>query len=655
MAACIVLGCLLVFRLECRAGQEAEIAGQIIIQYDANIIDLENRSDRLEAIALEKDYNLRKIDELRDENMRLVRAGDGTALIIEQLKKEEGITIAESNNQRSHFATPNDSSWIYMWGLHNNGQSVIGSPGNADADMDVPEGWDSSGGISKTDTLVAVIDTGVRYDHQDLVANMWNGASCRDENGSSIPGGCPFHGWDYASQDNNPMDEGDSSGNAQGHGTHIAGIIGAVANNSYGMTGLSYDNRNKIMAIRFAFDTFSEVKAINFAHQNGAKIINASYGGYEFSQLEKNAIETFPGIFIAAAGNGGSDHSGDNNDLAPLFPCSHNSPNIICVAATDQKDALTAYSNYGLNAVDVGAPGHLVYSAYPSAGSPTSSFAFMNGTSMAAPQVAGVAAVLLSLMPQSSASSVKKLVIHSGDRVSSLLGKINSEKRINLANAVAARDDHEPPIAVNGSPLGVISTINVPAYLSIETNEPATCRYSNDDIGYEQMTSIFSDTGNTAHSSLLSGLLPGQSYNYYIKCADKAGNYTVDDIIISFMTSASFVSYSPPAVQADAPKITTRVKNRIKVLSSGQTAVTRKNELLFIGEASDLGGGKVRIYQGRRNYAFRKQTVINNDNTWRTKVKTKRGGYFFKFMYLDESNQQKKLDGPFYIKIKPSG
>jgi hypothetical protein len=212
-----------------------------------------------------------------------------------------------------------------------------------------------------------VIDSGVLYDHLDLDGNMWDGSvSCRDEDNIAIVGGCPNHCWDYENNDNDPYEEYDAENDGSGHGTFVSGIVAAETDNNTGISGLSYNNKTKIMALRFGFNTFSEIDAINFAKNNGAKIINASFIGENYSQFEKDAIDSFDGVFVAAAGNGGSDDVGDNIDIAPGYPASYTSSNIITVAATDQNDALTPFSNYGSTSVDIAAPGKNLTSTYNS-------------------------------------------------------------------------------------------------------------------------------------------------------------------------------------------------------------------------------------------------------------------------------------------------
>ncbi|MCL0068911.1 S8 family serine peptidase [Thermodesulfovibrionales bacterium] len=262
---------------------------------------------------------------------------------------------------------PNDPRFITeeLWGLHNTGQAVGGVSGIYDADIDAPEAWGITTGLS--DVIIAVIDTGVNYNHPELDGNMWtNPAELTgvtgvddDENGFIDD----IRGWDFFDNDNDPMD-------FCGHGTHVAGTIAAQGNNLAGITGVMWEAQ--IMALKIsgvkAFAATSDiVQAINYAVAEGAHIINASWGGYVGTDAPgdalRDAIEdagTAGVLFVAAAGNDGTC-----NDATPFFPASYSLDNIISVAATNQHDNLTPWSNYGATSVDVAAPGVSVLSTIP--------------------------------------------------------------------------------------------------------------------------------------------------------------------------------------------------------------------------------------------------------------------------------------------------
>jgi len=262
---------------------------------------------------------------------------------------------------RIKTTTPNDTGYANLWGLHNTGQTVNNTQGTVEADIDAPEAWDITTGSDNV--VIAVIDSGVAYDHPDLKDNIWTNpgeTSCTDgidNDGNGYVDDCK--GWDFVGNDNAPYD-------FNGHGTHISGTIAAKGNNGLGVVGVNWNVR--IMPIR-TFDasgsgtTANFISGIQYATQGGANIINGSWGSYTYNQALFDAITDFGqagGLFIAASGN-----ESNNNDLYPSYPGSYSSPYIISVAATDQNDTLASFSNYGATSVDVGAPGVNIYSTLP--------------------------------------------------------------------------------------------------------------------------------------------------------------------------------------------------------------------------------------------------------------------------------------------------
>lgn len=246
---------------------------------------------------------------------------------------------------------PNDSDYSKLWGLKNSGQTISeavyssNNPGSAGADMNAEAAWDLQSDCRGT--VVAVIDTGINYTHTDLAANMWDG-------GVSYP----HHGFDFVDNDNDPIPS-----DGESHGTHVAGTIAAVGNNANGTTGVCW--QASIMSVRVLGaggmgNTAEIVQGIDFAVTQGARVINMSLGGGQSDPAFEESIADADAagvIVVVAAGNGGADGVGDNNDFTPLYPCSFRHNNIICVAALDQGYALASFSNYGSSSVDVGAPG----------------------------------------------------------------------------------------------------------------------------------------------------------------------------------------------------------------------------------------------------------------------------------------------------------
>jgi hypothetical protein len=336
------------------------------------------------------------------------------------------VLYAEPNYIVRSLVVPNDPQFSQLWGLHNTGQSG----GTVDADIDAPEAWNITTGSSGV--VVAVIDTGIDYNHQDLAANMFrNTADCNsngiDDDGNGFVDDC--FGIDTANDDSNPMDDFN-------HGTHVAGTIGAVGNNNIGVVGVNWNVR--LMACKFLDSTGSgaisdAIDCLNYLammKDRGVSIVatNNSWGGGGFSQALLDAIQAHlqRGIlFIVAAGNESSD-----NDVVPTYPCNYYLPNIICVAATTRTDALASFSNRGRRTVHLGAPGQEILST-----TPANTYSTFNGTSMATPHVTGVAALLKAQNPNLQWSTIKNLILAGGDSDPSLSSTVTG-KRLNANGAL---------------------------------------------------------------------------------------------------------------------------------------------------------------------------------------------------------------------------
>jgi subtilisin family serine protease len=344
------------------------VTDEVIVKFKDSQVSLKNATGRRMVSNLAKNEALEQVESLNATNIALlkIKGSDTVEEVIKSLEKNPDVEYAQPNFQYQSLSIgTNDTRGSELWGLQNLGQSVGGVNSTADSDIDAPEAWAINEGTS-ANVIVAVIDNGVAYNHPDLKPNMWNGANCVSDTGATL-GGC-IHGYDFEDDDKDPLSYSD-------HGTHIAGTIAAVKSNSIGVAGVA--PRAKIMALKSSLTTLENVKAINFAKSNGAKVLNASWGCYgECSGKDQalyNAISDFSGLFIAAAGNDSQDHNSGNPDTT-MYPAGFrtNSPagpglvNIIVVAATDQNDTLADFSDYGAQSVDVGAPGVNILSTVPS-------------------------------------------------------------------------------------------------------------------------------------------------------------------------------------------------------------------------------------------------------------------------------------------------
>ncbi|HWQ65184.1 MAG TPA: S8 family serine peptidase [Methanospirillum sp.] len=326
------------------------------------------------------------------------------------------------SSSSSSSVTPDDPGYSLQWGLHNTGQSPF--YGTVGADIDAPVAWNTTTGSS---VVIAVVDTGVDYTHEDLAANIWTNSGEIAGNGIDDDGNGyidDVRGWNFYSSTNDPMDD-------NGHGTHCAGIIAAVGNNNAGVTGVNW--KAKIMPLKFLNSagsgyTSDAISAILYANKMGAKVISNSWGGSGVSRSLKDAIDASSAVVVCAAGNDGEDI-----DTTPLYPASYNSSNIIAVAATDYNDNLATFSNYGAKSVDIAAPGVKIRSTYKDG-----QYAYLSGTSMATPYVSGVAALISAVNSSLSSNEIKAKILDSADTTSSLKGKVVSNGRLNAANAVEA-------------------------------------------------------------------------------------------------------------------------------------------------------------------------------------------------------------------------
>ena len=292
--------------------------------------------------------------------------------LIEIVKKMPGVEFFEPDYILTTNATiPNDNSFGDLWGLNNTGQDG----GTVDADIDAPEAWDKTTGSSSV--VVGIIDSGIDYTHPDLAPNIWknpgesgldSAGNAKETNGIDDDGNGhtdDVHGIDTVNGDSDPADD-------NGHGTHVAGTIGAAGNNGQGVVGVNYNVGlaacKSFSAAGTAF-TSDSIECINYftaLKQSGVNIVvtNNSWGGPSFSQLLKDSIEAAGSegiVFAAAAGNDNSD-----NDASPQYPAAYDSASIISVASTDRNDNRSTFSNYGLTSVDLAAPGTSIMSTLPS-------------------------------------------------------------------------------------------------------------------------------------------------------------------------------------------------------------------------------------------------------------------------------------------------
>ena len=305
---------------------------------------------------------------------------------------------AESDAVVHESAVPNDTYYQEdQWALNNTGQTG-GTYGDS---IQAAAAWNVTTGSKNV--IVATLDSGVDYTDTDLAANIWTNPDVNPTTGvdSSNDGYTDdIHGWNFVSNNNNVMDD-------FWHGTHVAGIIGAVGDNGVGVTGVNWNVQ--IMALKMLDSsgngtTANAVLALNYAVEHGAKIVNISWNGGAYSQAFHDAIQNAGNLGVLVVCAAGNENA--NDDAITNYPPSYNLPNMIVVAATDDNDNMATFSSYGANTVDIAAPGVNILSTVPG-----NQYEFADGTSMATPMVSGGAALLLAADPTLTVAQLKARIL----------------------------------------------------------------------------------------------------------------------------------------------------------------------------------------------------------------------------------------------------
>ena len=421
--------------------------GEVLVKFKK---DLNNQalSGTLSTVGVQVVSFIRPID------VRLLRitSNKNVNQVVDELNSLSSVEYAEPNYKYHTFVKPNDPEFSQLWAMENTGQSG-GVPG---ADIKAVTAWDITTGSENV--IIGIIDTGIDYSHEDLVDNIYvntgedewanpndpstgNGVD-DDENGLIDD----YKGWNFITNTNDAYDD-------NLHGTHVAGTIGATGNNEKGVVGVNW--QVKLMPLKFldsdgAGNASDAIRAIIYATDMGAKVLNNSWGGGSFSQSVKDAITYAHDngvLFVAAAGNDGT-----NNDVFPSYPANYDVPNVISVAASNDEDqrpiwggggggddcgficsnalAVSASSNYGPTTVHLAAPGDAIYSTVPGG------YRTLSGTSMACPHVAGAAGLLLAKSPSLSHLEIKTKLVDSVDQIPAFQDIVISGGRLNLTSAL---------------------------------------------------------------------------------------------------------------------------------------------------------------------------------------------------------------------------
>jgi subtilisin family serine protease len=405
---------------------------------------------------------------------------------LRDLRKLGDVTSIEPDRVYYTQALPDDTNFGSLWGLDN----------SQDTDINAPQAWDITTGSNST--VIGVIDSGVQWQHPDLIDNIYvnpneiEGNGIDDDNNGFVD---DVRGWDFLSNDNDPTD-------LMGHGTHVAGTIGARGNNTLGVTGVNWNVA--IMPFRCGGTSASDrslsgaallasANYVTMMRQRGVNIraTNNSWGGGGASSQFNAAIAAhneLGTLFIAAAGNDSS-----NNDQVGNYPSNYNQPNIIAVASITSSGVLSGFSNFGVTNVDIAAPGSNILSTVPVNG-----YAMFSGTSMASPHVAGVVGLLASARPSASATDLRDAILSSASPDANLTGLV-ATGRLNAAGALATLLNRpaspQRPTLIAGSDSGESSTDNI-----TNDNTPSVSGVATPDLTitlYNRNTLIGTTTSNS--------------------------------------------------------------------------------------------------------------------------------------------------------------
>ena len=423
-------------------------AGQVLVGYDPDVPAQERRAIARAVGARRAPGDPRLGTARRTPSSKaegLVAASETLAVpaarvsaVVALLRRQRGVRYAEPDYLLHESASPNDPGFAMQWGFFNTGQAANGTAGSPGSDEHVTPAWSLTTGSRSV--VVAELDSGVDYNHPDLAANVWT-------NDGTV-GGCPAgtHGYNVVASTCDPMDDETPY---RGHGTHVAGILGAVGNNGVGVTGVNW--ATTILPVKWTNSagdgsTSQLLTALDWvvkAKQAGVnvRVVNDSvtYKGTASSQALSDRIDLLAAndiLFVTSAGN-----TGDNNDDLTVgrYPCRYGRANEICVTASDQQDRLPSWANYGPGTVDLAAPGDQIYSTLRGG-----AYGYISGGSMASPQVAGAAALILS-RGYRSATALKADILDHVDPIPALAGRVRTGGRLDICRAMGGCPDSTAP------------------------------------------------------------------------------------------------------------------------------------------------------------------------------------------------------------------
>ena len=515
-----------------------------------------------------------------------IETGQSVPEAIESLEQSAKVAYAEPDYlMHSAVTDPNDTYWTYQWAHYNSGQSngAIG-PGQVDADMDTFEAWDTTTGANSV--VVAVVDTGVQVDHPDLDSRIWTNpgesGSGKESNGVDDDHNGfvdDWRGWSFARNSN------DITPGVSAHGTNVSGVIAMEANNSVGGVGTMW--QGKVMEVQWGTGdsgpTSDGTAALDYAADMGAPIVNASFVTPQ-QQAMRDVIAAHPEtLFVAAAGNSSGD-----DDTRLEEPCSAPGNNVVCVAATDRYDQLAAFSNYGDTTVDLAAPGTAVLTA-----NVPSNYVIGEGTSFAAPYVAGIAGLIKARNPSAGVAFMRNALLSTVDQKPGLDGLVVTGGRVNANAALASiTDTTAPETTIDSGPSGTIQQTSATFAYSSEAGTTFECKL---DSG--------SFASCPASGKTYSGLTEG-AHTFSVRASDAAGNVDQSPASRAFTVA---VNVAPETTLDSGPSGTIKQAMATFTYSSNETGATFECKLDSGSFVSCAATGKTYtgLAQGAHSFSVR--------------------------------------------------
>lgn len=429
---------------------------------------------------------------------------DAVENALEILNNNPAVEVAEPDYFGEYTVAPNDPDFYLQYALQK---------------IDATTAWNYSRG--RDSVVVGIVDSGIQGTHPDLYDNLWVNPNPNEYGYIN-----DIHGYNFETESGGTPTDG------YGHGTHVAGIIGATGNNGIGVSGVNWDVSLAWLGVGTSGPSTSTViRALNYANLHNIMITNNSYS-LPWSETLEDAVKNYKGLFVAAAGN----NYGRNIDNIKVYPASFDFPNVITVASTDSSDQLSNFSNIGPISVDLAAPGTAVYSTYNNSG-----YSYLSGTSMATPQVAGVAALLKSEYPDLTTSQLKTAILNGVDSLSQLDGKVATGGRLNAYKALQAA---QTSIDVYFQNTSNWSTVNI-YYWSSQGSTPVnwpgdTMTLVSNNVYKATIPAdcdkvIFSRNGSKQTDNLT---VPGNNH-LYIPTADTWIAYNPDDVMTLYYQNDS--------------------------------------------------------------------------------------------------------------------